>query len=306
MFHSYLFNANERLYWLYLLATVLWATLWYLRAWYKRNPFAKKGSIWHDYWWHKSARLDYGYFVGIWLLQAILLPPSIDFTLYFSQQFTAILQHYFMPPNQQDWTIWAIMACYTIFLFTFGEFSRYWLHRKLHTTAWLWAFHKAHHSAEVLTPITYYRVHPVEKLLFGIRYIFSVGMVTGFSQWLFAGRLDMGTILGANALVFIFSMVGGNLRHSHIYLRYPKWLEIWFLSPAQHQMHHTNHFASRNYGGYLGIWDKLFGTFASSELLPEKPKNYGFHKKLSKNYQTMSGFLGQPFVDCWVILQKKT
>lgn len=304
MLQDYLFNANQRLYWLYLLATVLWATVWYAKAWRQRNPFAKTGSIWQDYWWHKSARLDYLYFVGFWVFQATLLPPSVYFTAYLSEQLTQFL-HRFAPPVQNDWAMIWIVIAYTTALFTFGEFSRYWLHRKFHASAWLWAFHKAHHSAEVLTPITYYRVHPVEKMLFAVRYLFSVGMVTGFSQWLFAGRLDMGTILGANGLVFIFSVIGGNLRHSHIYLRYPSWLENWFLSPAQHQMHHTNRFASYNYGGYLGIWDKLFGTFASSEQLPQMPQKYGFHAKIGQHYQTMSGFLWQPFVDCWAILRKK-
>lgn len=303
MLQDYLLNANERLYWLYLLASALLATIWHMIAWQKRNPLAKKGSLWRDYWWHPSARLDYVYFLAMWLIQAALLPPAVIFTAYLSEKLTYLLTTYGLPV-QSDWPFFWIVIAYSSGLFVFGEFSRYWLHRKLHTSPLLWAFHKVHHSAEVLTPITYYRVHPVEKILFGVRYLFSVGMVTGFAQWLFQGRLDVGTILGANGVVFIFSLVGGNLRHSHIYMRYPKWLEWLLMSPAQHQMHHTNRFAGRNYGGYLGLWDKLFGTFAGSEKMPEMPEKYGFNEKISQPYRSLKGILWEPFAECGKILKR--
>ena len=53
-----------------------------------------------------------------------------------------------------------------------------------------------------------------------------------------------------------------NLRHSHVWLSFgPVWEHI-FISPAQHQVHHSidkQHY-NKNYGEVLAIWDWMFGT----------------------------------------------
>jgi sterol desaturase/sphingolipid hydroxylase (fatty acid hydroxylase superfamily) len=39
----------------------------------------------------------------------------------------------------------------------------YWIaHRTMHEIPLLWEFHKTHHAAEVLTPLTAARAHPIE------------------------------------------------------------------------------------------------------------------------------------------------
>ena len=68
-----------------------------------------------------------------------------------------------------------IMVIFTITLFVASDFTRYWLHRFMHTVPLLWKFHKVHHSAKVLTPVTFYRVHPVENILFGLRFSLTIG-----------------------------------------------------------------------------------------------------------------------------------
>ena len=42
-----------------------------------------------------------------------------------------------------------------------------------------------------------------------------------------------------NLFSFIFNIAGANLRHSHIEIAYWTWLEKIFISPAQHQLHHS-------------------------------------------------------------------
>ena len=62
-------------------------------------------------------------------------------------------------------------------------------------------------------------------------------------------------------------MTGSNLRHSHINIKYWKWLEYIFISPAQHQLHHSiaqEHY-DKNFGAALAIWDWLFGSLHLSE-----------------------------------------
>ena len=38
----------------------------------------------------------------------------------------------------------------------------------MHRVPALWEFHKVHHSAEVLTPLTEWRQHPLELMLFPV------------------------------------------------------------------------------------------------------------------------------------------
>ena len=54
----------------------------------------------------------------------------------------------------------------TVMLFLAYELG-YWLNHYLsHRIAFLWEFHKVHHTATVLTPVTNFRVHPVYMCIF--------------------------------------------------------------------------------------------------------------------------------------------
>ena len=54
----------------------------------------------------------------------------------------------------------------TVTLFLAYELG-YWLnHYVPHRVPFLWEFHKVHHSATVLTPLTNFRVHPVYMCIF--------------------------------------------------------------------------------------------------------------------------------------------
>ncbi len=184
-----------------------------------------------------------------------------------------------------------LMFLYTFTLFIVSDFSRYWLHRWLHKSTLLWAFHKVHHSAEVLTPITFYRVHPVENILFGIRYALVAGGITGIFAYYFGATLSMIDILGINLFVVMLHFLGDNLRHSPVRLGYFNALENWFISPAQHQYHHTLTGNSQNYGGALAIWDRLFNTLHHSNK--HEPYHFGIHD--GKQYNSLKKLLFTPF-----------
>ena len=75
------------------------------------------------------------------------------------------------------------------------------------------------------------------------------------------------SILKIHAAIFIFNLLGANLRHSHIPIRFGKYFERVFISPAQHQIHHSNdsiHF-DKNFGSIFAFWDGLFGTLEISQ-----------------------------------------
>ena len=163
----------------------------------------------------------------------------------------------------------------------------------LHTVPFLWEFHKVHHSAKVLTPITFYRVHPVENFLFGLRYSLSVGFVTGVFIYLFGAMVDIYMVLGVNAFLFIFSVFGSNLRHSHVPFAYTDFIEKWFMSPKQHQIHHSKKHFDKNYGGYISIWDRVFGTLSLSSSV--NVMKFGLRKNQMDDYKSLQDLILRPF-----------
>lgn len=303
LLQDYLFNPQQRLYWGYLLSALVIA-LAYLAC----KPRAQQSRIRtrlgevKAYWLHPSALLDYRYFIAVWLVKMYILLPLI-LSAKTVALYTNLVLLKLHAPLHLSWPAVAVTLCYTTALFITSEFTRYWLHRWLHTVPWLWQFHKVHHSAPVLNPLTFYRVHPMENFLFGLRYALTAGMVTGVFLWIFGAGLDVYMIGGANIFIWLMAMLGGNLRHSHIYLRYPKWLERWLISPAQHQLHHTYQYAARNFGGYLSVFDRTFGTLQTSENITTPPP-FGFPEKMAKQYRTLIDLFKQPFVDCWTLWRK--
>jgi len=296
IFSQYLINPDKRTYWVYILSSIAIGMVYlYFNKKQSRVVFSSK------LWFHASAKLDYSYFVLSYFIKIMMIIPIvisaksialfINKNLYYEFGFNQI--HYFSYES--------IVILYTVTLFIVSDFTRYWLHRFLHTIPFLWEFHKVHHSAKVLNPLTFYRVHPVENILFGFRYSLSIGFVTGIFIYFFGSKIGLVEVLGANAFIFFFSLMGSNLRHSHIPLAYFKALEKWFISPKQHQIHHSKKHFNKNYGGYLAIWDRIFGTLKLS--CEVKVLKFGLRNEQMKNYTTLINILIYPFKN--ILTRKK-
>lgn len=157
---------------------------------------------------------------------------------------------------------WQQSLLATVIIVMSTDFCKYWNHRIHHESRVLWFFHAVHHSAEVLTPLTLTRAHPMENIIRNLIISVLVGAVQALLLYVFVAKIDLVTIGGANALYFLFNALGSNLRHSHIWLSYGRVLEHIFISPAQHQVHHSmaveHH--NKNYGSIFALWDWMFGT----------------------------------------------
>jgi sterol desaturase/sphingolipid hydroxylase (fatty acid hydroxylase superfamily) len=142
------------------------------------------------------------------------------------------------------------------------DFLLFYMHYMFHKIPSLWEFHKVHHSAEVMTPITAYRMHPVEVVFnMNVTALFT-GLLLGFFAWLTGGGHPGFTIFGINAIQFAFYVVGFNLRHSHVPLGYGSVVSQVLVSPWMHQIHHsreTRHL-DMNMGFIFSFWDRMFGT----------------------------------------------
>lgn len=247
-------RADSFLYWPFVLSFFLLAAL---LAW--RFPEQVKGAFSGRLWWSPSARADYLYY----LVNGILFPAFLGSVLFgvvslgtwFSQGLESVLG---APPNLglgDGIVVWA----YTLVYFLFYDFGRFLAHWIQHKNPWLWQFHQVHHSAEVLTPITSFRVHPVDLLVMGLGETLFAAMAYGLFAWLFPGQFGFFLVLGTHVLLLAYRFLG-NLRHSHVWLSYGP-LNRLLVSPAMHQIHHSTlaRHRDRNMGFALSIWDQLFG-----------------------------------------------
>jgi sterol desaturase/sphingolipid hydroxylase (fatty acid hydroxylase superfamily) len=259
-------DPSERIYWPFLLSSGLMAAAAFGWRRYKR---AGGGGSLGSYlfprrlFFHRSSLLD----VRLFLLNGLLRIgfPSAAITqaavaALVSTSLTLLLggggdSSGASPPA------WVPVA-YTVSLFVADDFTRYLVHRLMHRVPSLWELHKVHHSAEVLTPLTLYRIHPLESVLMTLRSALTAGTVTGLFFYVYRDALTGWAVFGINALGLVFTTLGSNLRHSHVWISFGPQVERLFMSPAQHQIHHSRdpRHHDKNFGAFLSLWDALAGS----------------------------------------------
>ena len=184
-----------------------------------------------------------------------------------------------------------------------NDFGVYWVHRWHHRVPTIWSFHAVHHSAEVLTPVTVYRKHPVYDVVSQLVRSLLIGLLQGLVLALLIGKVEMTVIAGTNVVYVLFNLAGSNLRHSHLWLRYGAVIEHVLISPAQHQIHHSRAVQHKdtNYGEIFAVWDWMFGTLyvpAGREAL-----EFGLSDDTGAAIEQPHGSLTQalliPFRDSW-------
>jgi sterol desaturase/sphingolipid hydroxylase (fatty acid hydroxylase superfamily) len=163
-------------------------------------------------------------------------------------------------PSRLDPGVWHIVS--TVVVFVAYDFA-YWInHYASHRIGWLWEFHKVHHTAEVLTPLTNARVHPIDSVVFANFLAIFLGISNGTLAYCFGKLGTPLTVGGNNALVILYAFTFQHLQHSHIWIATTGRFGRIIFSPAHHQIHHSAdriHF-DRNFGASLAVWDWMFGT----------------------------------------------
>ncbi|MEZ4241667.1 MAG: TonB-dependent receptor [Myxococcota bacterium] len=220
---------------------------------------------------HRSSQLDLQLLASRQLLRAVGLVPEVGGAFWLATQLVHVLDAALGRPEVAA-PAWVGAAVYTAALFVGWDLSRYLAHRLMHEVPALWAFHQVHHSAEVLTPLTFHRVHPVESLVYSVRGALTTGLVGGLCFWLLRDAATIWTVAGVHGVGLLANAVSGNLRHSHVWLRFGR-LERWLLSPAQHQLHHALDQDRSNYGTWIALWDRLGGTLVLAGEAP--PTRFG-------------------------------
>lgn len=134
-------------------------------------------------------------------------------------------------------------------LFLGVDFIFYWVHRWGHHINIMWAAHSPHHSAEEMNFFVALRASVTQRL---------------FSFFFFWPL----TIIGFPPLA-IYAITGVHLfqaflHHTELVGKLWRPIEAIFTTPSHHRVHHGVNFRylDKNFGEFLIIWDRLFGTFA--------------------------------------------
>lgn len=302
---------DERIFGLYLFSALVIAFLSWL--YYRKLEHGKrpekmdKGFLAYvldrDVFLHRSALQDYIYFFVNAVIYVGIISQLLISTHFFMLGAHGGLQNLFgvreagvVAPSA--WTL----ILYTILYVLLLDFAIFITHLAQHKIPILWEFHKVHHSAEVLTPITLYRMHPVDLFFSGIVASALAGFGFAGFYYLTGETPTAFEFMGLNIILFLFYLLGYNLRHSHIWLSYPAWLSHILISPAQHQIHHSTEYRhfDKNLGLIFAFWDRLFGTL----YVPQSYEkiSYGINKKKPNPFRNVLDMYVQPFVGAWKLI----
>ncbi len=156
---------------------------------------------------------------------------------------------------------WAARLAFTFAMVMVVDFAKFFAHYLQHKVQLLWEFHKAHHSAEVLTPLTNFRLHPLDLVLEHVLAGCLSGMVGGIFGYLYPRGIVEMMLLNISAIYFVYLLLA-NLRHSHVPLAFGWRISHVLSSPYMHQIHHSSEMRhwDKNYALIFSFWDALFGS----------------------------------------------
>jgi sterol desaturase/sphingolipid hydroxylase (fatty acid hydroxylase superfamily) len=210
----------------------------------------------------RSLRADIGFF----FLNTLTLSALIGWGIFSGESVARALENgltsVFGTRLPVEWPEPPLRAVVTLALFVAYEFG-YWLdHFLKHRIPFLWETHKPHHSAETLTPFTVWRVHPLDTLIFANILALTVGAASGFIAYGLGREVSVFSVDGANFILVVFIYAYVHLQHSQFWIPFTGALGRVFMSPAQHQIHHSSdpRHHDRNFGSCLSVFDWLFGT----------------------------------------------
>jgi sterol desaturase/sphingolipid hydroxylase (fatty acid hydroxylase superfamily) len=129
-----------------------------------------------------------------------------------------------------------------------GDLVKWTIHMLHHRIPFLWRFHRLHHCTQQMDALSSARSHPVEAYINRLVFLTAMVVVAG---------IDLRIVILYSAV----DLVQGLWIHSNTHMR-TGWLNYVLSTQEFHHWHHANEVAAfnKNYGGFLSIWDWIFGT----------------------------------------------
>jgi len=135
-----------------------------------------------------------------------------------------------------------------LILFLSIDFIYYWVHRFGHSLNILWAAHSPHHSAQEMNFFVAVRASVTQRLV-SFLFFWPLTLIGFKPEYIYMMAAIHLFIALTHHTEFIYKMWG--------------WIEWFFTTPSHHRVHHGANYKylDKNYGEFLIIWDKMFGTF---------------------------------------------
>jgi len=244
-------------------------------------------------WGHRSSIADYKFYFVNAILFPIIFAPAIISGGWIGRQLRDNLINQFGAVERWTDDV-APTLVFTLVFFVLHDLGRWIAHYIQHRSKVLWEFHKIHHSAQVLTPFTNFRAHPVDLICMATVPAILTGIASGIYSYTIGRDAAYVTYYGLHIIIFAYNLIG-NLRHTHVWLSYGPVLSYVFISPAQHQIHHSTearHFG-HNVGFALAIWDWMFGTL----YVPKEKETFdmGLGDGTESTFHNVTGMYFRPF-----------
>ncbi|AWO01471.1 sterol desaturase [Chitinophaga alhagiae] len=176
--------------------------------------------------------------------------------------------------------VWLHAVLALLMLDFIGAYLIHWVQHKI---AWLWHFHKIHHTDTAVDATTALRHHPVESV-FRIIALFAAIVAMGVPIW----------------MVMLYQTLSALMsQFNHANIRLPGWLDkglSWIIvSPDMHKVHHSRFQpeTDSNYANIFSIWDRLFGTFVI--VKDTASLQYGLDEYQDARYQQIGPLLKTPW-----------
>ena len=144
------------------------------------------------------------------------------------------------------WPIWVQLIVFFIIL----DFVQWFTHVLLHKYAFLWKFHKIHHSVKEMGFAAHLRYHWMENIFYKPLKTIGVMILGGFEP-------------EQAYIVHFIAIAIGHLNHANIKITWGP-LKYVFNNPVMHLYHHAYVLPKGSYGVNFGIslsiWDYIFKT----------------------------------------------
>lgn len=288
---------SSGLAWPYLLASTIIAVaaFWFTQNTGSLAPAALISYLFpRNIYRHPSAMLDVRFYVVNAFLTVLLWTPMLMGVGALAEK---LMQALLLRSGM--WMPQASLSPFYLFFAALGfymlnDFGNYIAHVLLHRVPALWSFHQVHHSAEVLTPISAFRAHPIEFFVTAVVRLPVIGLAAVFYQNVSPQDLAVTTAFGVSIVGMIYGFTGFHLQHSHLPISYGPIVDRVLVTPVVHQVHHSiapKH-RNKNFGVKLSIWDWLFGTLC----LPEsrEPLRFGVPGLDSREFTTVGSLYFRP------------
>lgn len=162
-----------------------------------------------------------------------------------------------------------------LIFFVVLDFVQWFTHTLLHRYAFLWRFHKVHHSVKEMGFAAHLRYHWMENILYKPLKVLALMLLGGFQP-------------EQAFIVHFLAIAIGHLNHANIKLDYGP-LRYIFNNPIMHLYHHAHTLPEpfkngANFAISLSVWDYIFKTNYVPKLDKNLPLGYSDDANMPQNF----------------------